>query len=256
MSLREGKKIEIVKLSNNKKLIASCMDINHKNIYHQNKMLIRDYGIKSVRVYYPEATTNFTPYISKMAEQGTQVVFSGGSVLELALMAKQRWAMGYKWPLVQTAVQIDPKVFMQICGSSEAAQGVISDRPVPWELKKTVVAPRYIEMAKKIEQRFVENHGESISHYGAFASGVNEMAQYFEAAQQAGTFDPDKMMKVFRGGTFETFLGRYTLSGAKLYGAPVVFGYPCAMGQIQGDREVYLVEYPMPDVDMWYSEEK
>ena len=218
-----------------------------------DKMLERDYGIKSVRVYYPEGTTNFTPYISKMAEQGTQVIFSGGSVLELALMAKQRWAMGYKWPLVQTACQIDPKTFMQICGSTEAAQGVISDRPVPWELKKTTVSQKYLDMAKKIDQRFTEIHGNPIVHFGAFAACVNETAQYFEAAQRAGTLDPDKVMQVLRGGTFDTFLGTYTLSGTKLYGAPVVFGYPCAMGQIQGDKEVYLGEYPMADVDMWYT---
>ena len=41
-----GKKIEIVKLSNNKKLIANCMNINHKNIYHQSKMLIRNLVVK------------------------------------------------------------------------------------------------------------------------------------------------------------------------------------------------------------------
>jgi branched-chain amino acid transport system substrate-binding protein len=219
-----------------------------------DEMLERDFGIKSVRVYYPEGTTNFTPYLSKMAEQGTQVIFSGGSVLELALMAKQRWAMGYKWPLVQTACQIDPKMFMQICGSKEAAQGVISDRPVPWELKKTAVTPRYVEMAKNIDKRFTEKHGNPIVHFGAFAAGVNEMAQYFEAAQMVGTLDPDKVMGAFRGGTFETFLGKYTLSGKKLYGSPVVFGYPCEMGQIQGDKEVYLGEYPMTDPDMWSIE--
>ncbi len=220
-----------------------------------DKMLERDFGIKSVRIYYPEGTTNFTPYLSKMAEQSTQVIFSGGSIMELALMAKQRWAMGYKWPMVQNACQIDSKTFMQICGSTEAAQGVISDRPVPWELKKTVVAPRYIEMAKNVDKRFTEIHGKPISHFGAFAAGANEMVQYFEAAQQAGSLDPDKVMGVFRGGTIETFLGKYTLSGTKIYGAPVIFGYPCAMGQIQGDKEVYLGEYPMPDVDMWTVEE-
>lgn len=220
-----------------------------------DKMLEQDYGIKSIRVYYPEGTTNFNPYLSKMAEQGTQVIFSGGSILELALMAKQRLTMGYKWPLVENAAQIDPKMFIQICGSSEAAQGVISDRPAPWELKKTTVAPRYLEMAKKMDQRFTEIHGKPISNFGAFASAAGQMAQYFEAAQMAGSIDPDKVMSAFRGGTFETFLGKYTLSGSKLYGAPVVFGYPCAMGQIQGDKEVYFGEYPMPDVDMWSEKE-
>ncbi|RPJ58707.1 MAG: ABC transporter substrate-binding protein, partial [Dehalococcoidia bacterium] len=50
------------------------------------------YGLKSYRVYYPEGTTNFTPYIVKMAENGVDLVSSGGSVLEVALLAKQRWA--------------------------------------------------------------------------------------------------------------------------------------------------------------------
>jgi hypothetical protein len=61
------------------------------------------------------------------------------------------------------------------------------------------------------------------------------------------------MMKTFKGGTFETFLGRYTFSGAKTYGAPVVCGYPCGMGVIQGDQDVYMGEYPLTDADMWYD---
>ena len=61
------------------------------------------------------------------------------------------------------------------------------------------------------------------------------------------------MMKTFKGGTFDTFLGTYTFSGTKTYGAPVVFGYPCAMGVIQGDDDVYMGEYPLKDADMWYD---
>ena len=44
--MKEGKKIEIVKMSTNKKLIAGCMQINHKNIYHKSKMLDRDLKVK------------------------------------------------------------------------------------------------------------------------------------------------------------------------------------------------------------------
>ena len=44
---------------------------------------------------YPEGTLNFTPYLTKMAEQGTEVIYSVGSPLEVGLMAKQRWQMGY-----------------------------------------------------------------------------------------------------------------------------------------------------------------
>jgi hypothetical protein len=102
-------------------------------------MLERDFGIKSLRVYYPEATTNFTPYLGKMAELGTEVIFSSGTPLEIALMAKQRWAMGLKWPLAETASQMDAPLFLRLCGV-EAGQGVISDRPV-LGTEKTRVAP-------------------------------------------------------------------------------------------------------------------
>jgi transposase InsO family protein len=44
--LREGKKIAIIKEAKNKKLIARCMNIDHKNIYHQSKKQAEDLLIK------------------------------------------------------------------------------------------------------------------------------------------------------------------------------------------------------------------
>ena len=44
-------------------------------------------------------------------------------------------------------------------------------------------------------------------------------------------------------------LGRYTLSGDKTYGSPVVFGFPCAMSIIKGNESIYLNEEPLRDVD-------
>lgn len=44
--MERGKKIKIIKTTCNKKLIANCMKINHKNIYHQNKKDMRDLAIK------------------------------------------------------------------------------------------------------------------------------------------------------------------------------------------------------------------
>ena len=42
----------------------------------------------------------------------------------------------------------------------------------------------------------------------------------------------------------DTPIGKYTMSGAKTYGSPVVFGTAGAMSQIKGDKEVYLSESP------------
>ncbi len=206
------------------------------------------YGIKSVRVYYPEGTTNYTPYIEQMAKEGTQVIFSGGNVFEIALMAKQRWGMGYKWPIGQTSTVVSVGDLVKISGQ-DASQGLMNPWPAPWELKMVKVAPEYVNMANNIRARFAEKYPDGELYIGSFDLGVNQLAQYIGAMQQAGTTDPDKVMGAFRSGTFETFMGKYTLSGTKTYGSPVVFGNPCAMGQIKGNKTVYVSESPLLDID-------
>jgi hypothetical protein len=64
--------------------------------------------------------------------------------------------------------------------------------------------------------------------------------------QKAGTVDdPDAIMNAIRGGTFDTTVGKWTMSGAQTYGSPVVFGTAAPMCTIQGGKEVYLSEHPM-----------
>jgi len=216
-----------------------------------DQMLLEKFGLKSVRVYYPEGTTNFTPYIAQMAEQGVQFISSGGSSLEVALLAKQRYAAGYKWPITQTGTLTSVALFNQLCGSPEAAENIVSDRPAPWEFTKVKVSPAYLDMAQRIRDRFKQTYNQPLTYVGSFGWGINHMAQYFEAIKKAGTLDPDKVMSAFRGGTFDTFMGTYTLSGDEVYGGKIVFGYPCSMGIIKGNEEVHLGEFPMMDVNNW-----
>ncbi|MBN1376208.1 MAG: ABC transporter substrate-binding protein [Dehalococcoidia bacterium] len=216
-----------------------------------DKMFLNDFGIKNIRVYYPVGTTNFTPYISKMAELETEVIFLGGTILEVALMAKQRWEMGYKWPIGHTSDSLVDILF-GICGK-EAAQGIMGNRINPLELKKVTVAPKYMDMTQCILDRYENNYGKPLDNYGTFSTAVTQLSQYIECAQSIGTTDPDQMMKAFYGGTFDSFVGNYTYTGSKTYGEPIVFGSPCSMGIIKGDEDVYLGEYPLKDADMWYD---
>ncbi len=213
--------------------------------------LEKEFGIKSLRIYYPAGTTNFTPYLTKMKEEGAQTIFAGGTILEVALIAKQRWEMGFKWPIVHSSDNLID-IFFSVCGK-DAAQGIMGNRNNPTELKKVVVAQKYLDMTNRIVERFQKKYGKPIDNYGVFSMAITHLSQYFECAQSIGSTDPDAMMKAFKGGTFDSFLGRYTYSGSKTYGAPVVFGYPCAMGEVQGDKEIYLGEYPLTDADMWYD---
>ena len=216
-----------------------------------DRHLEQDFGIKSKRIYFPVGTTNFTPYIAKMAEQGTEVVFVGGTLLDTALMAKQRWEMGYKWPIGQTSDSLVDILF-GICGK-DASQGIMGNRVNPLELKKVTVAKKYLDMTQRIVDRFQKNVGKPIDNYGIFSIFITHLSQYIECAQSIGTTDPDLMMKAFKGGTFDSFQGRYTYSGTRTYGAPVVFGSPCGMGIIKGNEDIYLGEYPLKDADMWYD---
>ncbi|MCX6006555.1 MAG: ABC transporter substrate-binding protein [Chloroflexi bacterium] len=212
-----------------------------------DERLLKDFGIKSIRVYYPDGTMNFTPYLTKMAEQGVEVIYAVSTPLEVGLMAKQRYQMGYSWPIGQQAPSLDLNIMKGICGSEEAMQNLVSDYPVPWELKKVSVAPKYVDMSKRIWARYKEMYNKEM-FTGGF-SFANFMAQYFEALYKAGTTDPDAVMRAIRGGTFDTFMGRYKLSGTKYYGSDVVFGHPCSMCIVKGMQTVYLGEYTLTTVD-------
>jgi hypothetical protein len=61
-------------------------------------------------------------------------------------------------------------------------------------------------------------------------------------------------MRTVRGGTFDTFMGRYTVTGNKYYRSQVVFGHPCAVGISKGTENVYLGEYPMTSVEKPFAE--
>ena len=209
----------------------------------------KTYGIKSVRVEYPTGTMNFTAYISKMADLKADVLYSFGTPLEVGLMAKQRYQMGYKWPIASCAALLDPKIIKGIAGSEEAMQNLCGDYCLPWLLKKVTVAPKYLDMAIRIRDTYKAKYPDKELYAGSWGTGVPAMGHYFEACQLAGTTDPDKVMGVLRGGTLETFLGKYTLSGSETYGSPIVFGFPCAMSIIKGNESIYLNEEPLLDVD-------
>jgi hypothetical protein len=190
-----------------------------------------------------------------MAEQGVEVIYCVGSPLEVGLMAKQRYQMGYSWPIGQEASNVDLNIVKGIAGSEEAMQNIVSDYPLPWVFKKTAISPKYMDMAKRMWARFKEQNNNKEPFTGIYGGGgALPMSQYFEALEQAGTTDPDVVMKTIRGGTFDSFFGKYKLSGEKYYGSNVVFGHPICMGIIKGMETVYLGEYPLTNVDTPFAE--
>ena len=84
-----------------------------------------------MRIPYPEGTLNFIPYL-KNVQQGTEVIYCVGTPLEVGLMARQRWQMGYTWPICQIGASLDYNIMV---GMGQAARKPyrtsVSDYPCP-----------------------------------------------------------------------------------------------------------------------------
>jgi len=206
------------------------------------------FGFKSVHVSYPVGTMDFVPYLTKVAELNTDVIFTSFSTVTVGLIAKQAHQMGYKFVIAQGGPVLDVQQLKALAGGTEAIQNIIGDYSYPWALKQTKVSQKYLDLTDTITTEYRARFNKEPSA-GAFSTNCNMLSQYFEAVQQAGTIDPDAVMNVFRGGTLDSFVGTYKFSGKKHYGADVVFGYPCCMSIIKGEEQVYLGENPLTDAD-------
>ena len=202
-------------------------------------------GVKYHHEWYTPGTTDFTPYITKMAEAGCGVVFTAGDVGSTMLFAKQRWEMGYTdMRIGHSGPILDPAVYIMVCGK-DAVQGLIGSYYAPWDFKDTQVNPKWITMCQEAMSIVTEAQGKPYVYTGGIGWLPTQAMILAQAMEKAGTVDDtDAIMQAMRGGTFDTPIGTYTMSGAQTYGSAVVFGNPNAISEIQGEKEVYLSEQP------------
>ncbi len=204
----------------------------------------RQHGIKWHTEYYTIGTQDFTPIITKMVAENVSVIYC--TTLDAAFpIAKQRWDLGYhNLKVGQAGPIVDIGIYDAVVGK-DAGQGFIAQYWAPWDLKETKVNPVYMKMAQDAMAMATQQTGQPYNYTGWIGWFPNHILILAQAMQQAGTAtDPDAIMKVIRGGTFDTTTGKYTMSGAQTYGSPVVFGCPSALCTIQGDKEVYFSEAP------------
>jgi ABC-type branched-subunit amino acid transport system substrate-binding protein len=203
-------------------------------------------GIKYHIEWFPVGTQDFTPYITRYAQAGCDIVYVAGWVGEAMQFAKQRWEMGYKDMKVgHSGPFITPRAYISVCGK-DAAQGFIAEYFAPWDYKKTKVKGEYIKMCREAMKLASQKQGRPFTYTGGIGWFPSHLLILAQAMEKAGTVDDtDAIMGAIRGGTFSTTTGTWTMSGAKTYGSPIVFGTAGALSTIKGDKEVYLSEYPM-----------
>ncbi|MHB1128066.1 MAG: ABC transporter substrate-binding protein [Bacillota bacterium] len=208
--------------------------------------LLNKAGIKVVESY-PPFGADLSTYAAKMIQQNVDFVFSMDGPADDAMLIKNLADAGHKVNFARSGTLIDLDSFIDMAGYDNV-QGLIGDYSAPWLIKKTPVSADMLNMANRIHAAYEEKYGKPETYVGHYTWGTGHMALLFEAYKQAGTVDPDKVMETFRGGTFNTFMGTYTLSGEKSYGSPILMGAPGVMGKIQGRNIVYGEEEPLPTI--------
>jgi ABC-type branched-subunit amino acid transport system substrate-binding protein len=217
----------------------------------RTKAFMENKGVKLLEPeWYPIGTQDFTPYLSKMHEANIDMLLIYGPATDLLTMAKQRFAAGKKYPIVQTTPVFNLKAFIAAAGA-DAIEGIVSEYDLPSSFKLTKVSDKQLAMAQKFQDLWQAQYNQQITDITTFPFGWPLLwgTLAVDAVQQAGSTDPDVVMKTVRGGTFDTSIGKLTMTGTKKYGSPVFLGNPCAASIIKGGKEVYLGEIPITDVD-------
>lgn len=228
-------------------LVDSTLGLNQARINVISKQFDSS-GLKYQWEIFPYGTVDYAPYLKKLENAGCEVLYSGADIGSTMMMAKQRWEMGYKWPVGQGGVIIDPAMYIAVCGR-DAAQGWMGSYFAPWDFKKTKVDPKYIAMCQETQKIVSQKQGKPFTYTGWIGWLPSHLLILAQAMQKAGTVDDaDAIMKAIRGGTFSSTTGTYTMSGAKTYGSPVFFGEPGCVSRIEGDKEVYFSEHPLRSI--------
>jgi branched-chain amino acid transport system substrate-binding protein len=199
--------------------------------------------------WYPFGEKNYVPYITRFKEAGCDVIYGGGDVLAAMMITKQRWDMGLKNMKTGTSGGLlTPQMYIDVCGF-DASQGFMAQYSAPWDFKKTKVNPKWIKMCKDAMEMVEKKTGKPYTYTAWIEWPPVHLQILSQAMAKAGSVDdPDKIMNAIRGGTFDTNTGKYTMSGSKTYGSPIVFGSACAMSTIKGNKEVYFGETPWKQI--------
>ncbi|MHB1420136.1 MAG: ABC transporter substrate-binding protein [Bacillota bacterium] len=205
---------------------------------------LKSKGVSYVYVTFPWDAKDLTTQLEKLKQAHADVIYFWSAIGTQALMNKQMYEGNYNMHMVGAGALVAPKDYVDVAGY-DAAQGILQAYTPPWDLKETKVTDAMKDMSQRIMKRHAEKYDDpGYSADGVFNYGGNSMALYLEAIQKAGTLDPDAVMKVIDGGTFDLFTGTQTMGGLKTFGRAVVAGVPGSLGEIQGYAPKLVAESP------------
>jgi ABC-type branched-subunit amino acid transport system substrate-binding protein len=229
-------------------LLEPASGLTQSDIEKISRQYFDPAGMKYQWEIFTVGTTDFTPYIDRFAQVGCGLIYLDTGIDSTVLFVKQRWDAGYKWPVAQAGGLAEINVYIDACGY-DAVQNLIGGYFGIWDFKETRVNPEYVSMCQEVMSTLSDKQGRPYTYTDWIGWLPSHLLMLAQAMQKAGTTeDTDAIMKVIRGGTFDTTAGKFKMSGGKTYGSPIVFGCPCAISIIQGDKAVYLSEHPVKSI--------
>ncbi len=222
--------------------------LTQSDIEQINRQSFDPAGLSYQWEIFPAGTTDFSTYIKEFAGGGCGLVYMDAGIDSTLPFLKQRWNMGYEWPVAQAGGLAETSVYIDADGY-DAAQGLIGGYFGIWDFKETKVNPEYVAMCQEVMQTLSDKQGSPYTYTDWIGWLPSHLLILSQAMHKAGTVDDtDAIMEAIRGGTFDTTAGKFTMSGEKRYGSPIVFGCPCAIGIIDGNTAVYLSEHPLKSI--------
>lgn len=229
-------------------LLEPSSGLTQSEIEQINRQFFDPAGMSYQWEIFPVGTTDFTPYIDRFAQGGCELTYLDTGIDSTLQFVKQRWDAGYKWPVGQAGGLAELGVYTDACGY-DAVQGLIGGYFGIWDFKETSVNPEYVSMCQEVMQTLSDRQGRPYTYTDWIGWLPSHLLILAQAMQNAGTVeDTDAIMSAIRGGTFDTTAGKFTMSGEKTYGSPIVFGCPCAICIVDGDKAVYLSEHPVKSI--------
>ncbi len=166
-----------------------------KGLADETKKYMNEAGLKEAMYEaYTAGEKDYTALVSKMKQEGIDVVYVGGYHTEAGLIVRQMRDQGMNTQLVSGDALVTQE-YWQVTG--DAGEGTLMTfSPDPRK------SPNAADIVKKFRDKGIEPEGYVLYTYAAIQA-------WKQAAETAGDVDPAKVINALNSGEFSTVLGSF-----------------------------------------------
>jgi branched-chain amino acid transport system substrate-binding protein len=179
------------------------------------------HGFKAgLKEFYPDAQlvgedyhklflTDFAPYLTKIKASGAEVIYTGDWVPDLANLVKQARQMGITLPFAN--LYLDDPTFLNEVGV-EGTKGLVnfSNYGSKGEFFKTPEQSKFFTMWREQWKKWKAPYNSTRYEIGTMQIGAYRDSIYWllSVIERAGSTDPEKIIKVWEGDTYQYVNGK------------------------------------------------